>query len=348
MHRTARGIVAGLGAVVLCAATAGKSWAQDGERPTIRVGGLSYAQYRYQFTNGPAGQPAPNAFEVTRAYIDVRASVPGGIGLRLTSDVFRVSDSTSNADGSLGLRLKYGYATYTPAGSPLTFKLGLIHTPWLDWVEGMYGYRMQGTMPMERNHYFNSADIGAGVDGAWANQKVNMQVGVYNGEGYHGGVGDGRKDIAGRVSVRLLESDDHGSRGGLRLTGFGQYGKPNTGGTRFRAIGMLSYHTHRFTVAAQAAAAADSVASSTDLTKSRLFAGWGVYRMPDSPVAILARVDLHDANIDAPGDITTRIIGGVSYDLSTNVRLLLNVDNAIYQSGASALTNGLFQMQFNF
>jgi len=347
MQRTVRRITAGLGALVLCAATSGTVWAQGAEQPSIRVGGLSYAQYQYQFSNTPAGQPAPNAFEITRAYLDVRASVPGGIGLRLTSDVFRVSDNTSNDNGSLGLRLKYAYATYTPEGSPLTFKLGLIHTPWLDWVEGMYGYRMQGTMPMERNGYFNSADVGAGVDGAWGNQKVNMQVGLYNGEGYHG-VGDGRKDIAGRVSVRLLSSDDNGSRGGLRITGFGQYGKPTTGGTRFRAIGMLSYHTHRFTVAAQAAAAADSVAASTTLAKSRLFAGWGVYRMPDSPVALLARVDVHDPNVDAGGDITTRVIGGVSYDLSANLRLLVDIDRVSYQSGASALTNGLFQMQFNF
>jgi hypothetical protein len=348
MQRTVRSLTTSFGAVVCCTVTTGEVWAQSGEQPTIRVGGLSYVQYEYQLNSAPAGQPAPNAFEITRAYLDVRATVPGGIGLRITSDVFRVNDTGSNANGSLGLRLKYGYATYTPTGSPLTFKLGLIHTPWLDWVEGMYGYRMQGTMPMERNHYFNSADLGAGVDGSWANQMVNMQVGVYNGEGYHGGAGDGRKDVAGRASVRLMGSDDHGSRGGLRLTGFGQYGKPTTGGTRFRAIGMLSYHSSRITLAAQAAAAADSVASDAALAKGRLFAGFGIYRVPNSPVAILARVDLFDPDTDTASDRTTRVIGGVSYDLSRNLRLLLDVDSVSYQSGATALTNGLLQMQFTF
>lgn len=348
MKFTVRSLAVGLGAAVFCAVTAGAVWAQSGEQPTIRVGGLSYVQYQYQLNNAPAGQPAPNAFEITRAYLDVRASIPGGIGLRITSDAYRVNDTTSNSNGSLGLRLKYGYASYTPTGSPLTFKLGLIHTPWLDWVEGMYGYRMQGTMPMERNHYFNSADLGAGVDGAWGNQMVNMQVGVYNGEGYHGGTGDGHKDIAGRVSVRLLGSDDHGSRGGLRLTAFGQYGQPTTGGTRFRAIGMLSYHSSRITLAAQAAATADSAASDAALAKGRLFAGFGVFRVPNSPVAILARVDLSDPDTNAADDRTTRIIGGVSYDLGRSVRLLLDVDSVSYQSGAAALTLGLLQMQFTF
>jgi hypothetical protein len=348
MKRTVRSLAVGLGVAISCVVTNGAVSAQSGEQTSVRVGGLSYVQYQYQLNNAPEGQPPPNAFEITRAYLDVRASVPGGIGLRITSDVYRVDDATSNSNGSLGLRLKYGYATYTPSGSRLTFKLGLIHTPWLDWVEGMYGYRMQGTMPMERNHYFNSADLGAGVDGAWGNQAVNMQVGVYNGEGYHGGTGDGHKDVAGRVSVRLLGSDDHGSRGGLRLTAFGQYGKPTTGGTRFRAIGMLSYHSSRVTLAVQAAAAADSVASDAALAKGRLFAGFGIFRVPDSPVAILARVDLFDPDTDTADDRTTRVIGGVSYDLSRNLRLLLDIDSVSYQSDAPALTMGLLQMQFTF
>jgi hypothetical protein len=318
-------------------------------RPAVTVGSLVYAQYGYRIGGAPAAQPAPNAFDITRAYIDVRATVPGGIGLRITSDVFRSRDTTSNDDGSLSLRLKYGYAAYTPGGSPITLKLGLIHTPWLDWVEGMYGYRMQGTMAIERAGYFNSADIGVGVDGAWAGQAVNLQVGIYNGEGYHGGAGDGRKDLEGRVSVRLVRSDDGGSRGGLRVTAYGHYGKPTSGGRRYRAIGMVSYHSRRFTLAAQGAIAGDSTTEeSTSLLKGRIWSGFGVYRVPETPVAILARADLTDRNIDLTGDREVRVIGGVSYDLSTAVRLLLDLDSVDYQDARPTLTTALFQMQFAF
>lgn len=335
-------------ALALLGGAASQARAQAAQQPTLHVGMLGYAQYMYQMSGTPTGAPASNNFDITRAYIDLKGSIPGGIGVRVTTDVFRVSDSTSNDNGSLAARLKYAYATYTPSGSPLTFKLGQIHTPWLDWIEGMYGYRMQGTMPTERNGFFNSGDLGFGVDGAWGQQMVNMQVGIYNGEGYHG-YGDARKDVEGRVSVRLLPSDDHGSRGGLRVTGYGQYGKPTDGGKRYRAIGMLSYHSKRFTIAAEGALRGDSTAgSSTTLRKGRLFAGYAVVRIPNSPVAVLARADLWDPNTSATGDRQTRIIGGVSYDLSSYVRLLADVDAVSYQSGAPSIANALFQMQFTY
>ena len=83
-----------------------------------------------------------------------------GIGTRVTADIYR------NADGSLAYRLKYAFATWTPEGkSPLTFKLGQIHTPWLDWEEHLWDYRMQGQMAMERAGYLSSSDFGAGIDG---------------------------------------------------------------------------------------------------------------------------------------------------------------------------------------
>ena len=55
--------------------------------------------------------------DVTRAYVNVLGKFSGGLATRVTSDIYR------NADGSLGLRLKYAYFGYTPHGSPLTLKL---------------------------------------------------------------------------------------------------------------------------------------------------------------------------------------------------------------------------------
>src|SRR5204862_2385 len=162
-------------------------------------------------------------------------------------------------DNSLRYRLKYAYATYTPTGSDLTFKLGLIHTPWLDWEEALWDYRMQGQMAFERAGYGSAADFGAGVDGKWGPDKVNMQVTLVNGEGYSGGGGDQRKDVMGRVSVRVLDTDDSSRVGGLRITAYGQYGKPTGGGERQRLLGMVSYRTKHLTLAGEALVARDSV-----------------------------------------------------------------------------------------
>src|SRR6059058_2026543 len=73
--------------------------------------------------------------------------------------------------------------TYTPQSSPLTYKIGMIHTPWLDWEEALWDYRMQGQMALERgfmtttggqSNYISAADFGVGVDGKWGPDKINF------------------------------------------------------------------------------------------------------------------------------------------------------------------------------
>src|SRR5437867_7131364 len=33
---------------------------------------------------------------------------------------------------------------------PISYRIGIIHTPWLDWEEALWDYRMQGQMALER------------------------------------------------------------------------------------------------------------------------------------------------------------------------------------------------------
>jgi hypothetical protein len=312
---------------------------------TVTLSGVGYAQYRYQLSDTAANT---NGFAVTRAYINVLGNLGGGLATRITPDLF------STTDGSFALRLKYAYAAYTPPSIPLTFKLGIIHTPWLDWAEGVWGYRMQGTMSVERNGYITSADLGFGIDGAWGAQRVNMQVGVYNGEGYHGGVGDANKDFMGRVSVRLLSTDVPGSRGGLRLTGYGQYGKPTGGGVRARVIGMLSYQAKGLTLGAEGALTRDSSsATPSPLLKGSVLSGFGVYAIPGTSAALVARVDFADPDTGTADDRHTRFIGGVSYRIHPNLLLFANVDHVGYQGtptpAQQALrTQGLLQIEFTY
>jgi len=312
---------------------------------TVTVGGLGYLQYRYQFSDTTSNT---SAFSVTRAYINVVGNMGGGLTARITPDLY------TDPNGSIPIRIKYAYAAYRPGTFPLTFKMGVIHTPWLDWAEGVYEYRMQGTMAVERGQYITSADLGFGVDGAWSDQMVNMQVGVYNGEGYKGGEGDAGKDVMGRVSVRLLSTDVAGSRGGLRLTAYGQYGRPTDGGTRSRLIGMLSYKAKRFTVAAEGALTRDSTAASAAmLLKGRVLSGFGIYHIGDTKASLVARMDFTDPDTDTADDRQTRFIGGVSYQLHPNLLLFANVDHVDFQATPTpeqkaTQTQGLFQAQFTF
>src|ERR1051325_7151675 len=282
------------------------------------VTGIVYSQFVYQLADTANHT---NGFDVTRAYVNVVSKFTGGIATRVTADIYR-----QIGDNSLRYRLKYAYVAYTPGTSPLTFKLGATQTPWLDWEEALWDYRMQGTVALDRNGYLSSSDIGFGIDGKWSGDRVNGAVIFMNGENYNGGTGDQRKDIAARISVRLRPTNDSSRVGGLRLTGYGHYGKPTGGGVRDRAIGMLSYRARELTLAAEYAITRDSsTATPVALLKGSVLSVYGVYHVAKSNMALIGRVDAVDPNTSAAGDRLTRVIG-VYHVAKSNVALIGRVD----------------------
>ncbi|HEY6157850.1 MAG TPA: hypothetical protein VIV88_10370 [Gemmatimonadales bacterium] len=332
-------------AVVTAAAGVTRLAAQAPAPPQVTVGGLVYTQYLYQLKDTVNHF---NSFDVTRAYVNVVGRFSGGVGTRVTADIYR------NADGSLGYRLKYAFATYTPQGSPLTFKAGQIHTPWLDWEEALWDYRMQGQMAMERAGYLSAADFGVGVDGKWGPDKVNFQFTVVNGETYKtgevAGAGSQGKDAMARVSVRVLDTNDSSRVGGLRITGYAAYGKAAGYADRDRYIAMVSYRTKQLTLAGEAAAAQDGLRAATN---GHLYSAFGVYKFTGSKAAVIARVDIFHAQAGSTTDKQTRFIGGVSYQLTPNWRLLGDWDHLSYQGTPTAAqeatrSQALFQTQFTF
>ena len=329
-------------AVVAAAASAAPLAAQAPAAPQVAVGGLVYTQYVYQLKDTINHF---NNFDITRAYVNILGRFAGGVTTRITPDIQRVGAG----DNSLRLRLKYAFATYTPQGSALTFKAGLIHTPWLDWEEALWDYRMQGTMATDRAGYLSAADYGVGVDGKWMADKVNFQFTVVNGTFYSGTSAGTGKDAQARVSVRVLDTNDSSRVGGLRVTGYAGYGRA-LAGDRNRFIGMISYRSKEITLAGEAAVTQDGVLSATN---GHVYSAFGVYKFPQAKAAIIARVDVLHRQAGAV-DKQTRFIGGVSYQLSPNWRLLADWDYANYQTDILNAANdatrsqALFQTQFTF
>lgn len=345
-------LTAGLGVLVAAPAVA-QNPATPAPSP-ITVSGVVYAQYGYQLKDTAHHA---NAFDVTRAYVNVIGHFSGGITTRVTADIAHA------VGGQQTYRLKYAYAAWNPGGSALTYKFGLFQTPWLDWEEALWDYRMQGTMMLDRAGYLSSSNFGAGVDGNISNERIDFQAGVFDNGTYSTGLGDQRKDVEGRVSVRLMDTDDASRVGGLRVTAYLQAGKPPVTGSRSRVIGMVSYKSKTFTLGGEGVLT-DSTANGSAAVKGQLFSIYGVYHV-SAPVAVIARVDQIKANKDAPSTgfafTTTRLIGGVSYQLSPNVRLLADVDllsaanetvpplTAAQQAAFDAgRQQALFQAQFTF
>jgi hypothetical protein len=321
------------------------------QAPQVTVGGVVYGQFLYQLKDS-LGAGHQNQFSVQRAYVNVLGRFSGGLQTRVTLDI-----APQGAPGNQLFRLKYAYFAWTPTNSDITYKFGLMHTPHVDWEETLWEYRMQGPIAVDRNGFMSSADFGAGVDGHWNGEQVNGQLAIMNGEGYSGGTGDNRKDIMARVSVRLSPNNDNSRVGGLRVTGYAGIGKPTSGGKRQRFLGMLSYKTQQITLAAEYVATKDTVTGPTPApvaeTDGSVISAFGVYKFTNSKAAVLARVDVVDPNTNVGNNKQTRFIGGVSYQVTPNLRVLGDVDLLSFEGGATALQDAtrqraLFQMQFTF
>jgi hypothetical protein len=304
--------------------------------PQVTVSGVGYAQFLYQLKDSVGPAPASvsygkqNQFSVQRAYINAIGKFSGGIQTRITVDI-----APSGAPGTNQVvRLKYAYAGWTPGKSLLTYKLGLIHTPWIDFEETLWDYRMQGAVAVDRNGYMTSADFGVGIDGKGKDDVVNGQFTIVNGEGYGGGTGDKRKDVQARASFRLLKTDDNSRVGGLRLSGYVGVGKATGGGDRNRYLGMVSYKSKMATLAAEYVSTKDTLApiGASPNATGQIISVFGVLRFPKRPVTIIGRVDLVDPNTDVANNKQTRYIAGVSYQVSPNLRVLADVDHLNYEA----------------
>ncbi len=335
-------------------------------RAQVTVAGVGYLQYAYSLTSdsalvgttGSAGHL--NNFDVGRAYVNILGKFAHGVQTRITTDV----DGRKAASNQLTIRLKYAFVGWTPDKSALTFKTGLFTTPWIDYEEALYGYRMQGTTLYDRNGFFPSSDFGIGADGSWSGDAVNMQVGVFDGEGYSNAPGDAGKDVEGRVSIRLAKTDLSNKVGGVRLTAYGQVGSATGGSSRSRFIGMLSYKSKMLTLAGEYGVRQDSTGAKTPKQKGAALGAYGIVNIPNSKVGLLLRYDNFDPNTDSTSagspvvgntsiDKQSRIIAGVSYAISPNLRVMLDADINTLQYGSTnafdvANKNLYFHTEFTF
>ena len=96
------------------------------DTPTVNVGGTIFADYTYQAdptsTDTDGNSFHPNAFNVTRAYINVTGNISRWLSFRITPDVVRVGN-VSGTDvpgltGTLTYRLKYAYGQINLDGRP--------------------------------------------------------------------------------------------------------------------------------------------------------------------------------------------------------------------------------------
>lgn len=177
---------------------------------------LWYLHYRYGVD---ADQKDYNRFNVGRGYLTMKVKPLKWFESRITLDTHQ------DDHGDMKVRLKYLYGKFkvpveTKVVSHPYLEFGIVHMPWLDYEEHINWYRAQGTMFMERNKLFNSADFGATfgmllgreldekyqkeVNSKYPGTWGSLALGVYNGGGYHALEKNMAKNFDARISVRPL------------------------------------------------------------------------------------------------------------------------------------------------
>jgi hypothetical protein len=247
------GLVALAGAVIIStAATAAAQVAPapapapPDDTPSIRLGATLFLDYTVttepKTTDADGNTVTPSAFNVGRAYLNVTGQINHIVAFRVTPDIVRESGTGSALNGSLTYRLKYAYAQFNlddwmAHGSYARF--GMQQTPFVDFMEGVYRYRFQGTIFEERDSYLSSSDAGASFHYNLRGNYGDVHGGFYNGENYNRVEVNDQKAFMVRGTVRPLPG--HATLRGLRLTGFYDHDAYVKDAERQRGIVAVTY-----------------------------------------------------------------------------------------------------------
>jgi hypothetical protein len=252
---------------------------KSSDTPSFKVGALIFADYTY--TQEPSSKDAdgnvihPSAFNVSRAYINVNGNLNHWISFRITPDIGRETSSSSSLSGSQEYRLKFAWAQFNlddwlTKGSFV--RAGLVETPFIPWEEGIYRYRFQGMIMVDREGLMTAADYGAAFHYNFPSDYGDVHGGVFNGEGYQHPEANDQKAFEVRATLRPLPRA--GMARGLRLTGYVQRDHYVEHGARNRAIAQATFEHPRVNAGVDVVRSADRRSVSLPETDGRALSAW--------------------------------------------------------------------------
>ena len=290
------------------------------DTPAIRVGATIFFDYTFtqkpKITDADGNTVSLNAFNVGRSYINVTGNISHNIAFRITPDITRETGTGSSLNGSYIFRLKYAYAQFNlddwlNAGRTGSWvRLGQQQTPFVDFMEGIYRYRFQGTIFEEREGFLSSADVGLSFHTNLPGNYGDIHAGIYNGDTYTRAEANDQKGYQIRGSFRPLPM--HAVLRGFRINAF--YDKDAYVQDADRNRGILSFSfEHKYVNAAfDYLATSDQNASAARTpVDGRGYSFWITPKAANGWEG-LVRFDHLEPNKDVSGT-RARTIGGVAY-----------------------------------
>ena len=316
------------------------------DTPKINVGATIFADYTIQQQPkivDPANtgdRVTLNQFQIGRSYINVTGNISHSIAFRITPDIARETGAGSSLNGSYTFRLKYAFAQWNlddhmTRGSWARF--GIQQTPWVDFWEGIYRYRFQGTIFEDREGFLSSSDAGASFHYNFPQNWGDLHVGVYNGENYNKPEVNADKGWMIRGTVRPLPHGGIALRG-LRVTGFYDKDAFTKDAPRERGIVAVSFEHPYVNFGADYMAATNQATPTAAETKPK---GYSIWVTPRSRIGWegLLRFDHLDVS-NLNDQAKDRAIAGVAYWFphqgNVSTALLFDVDNTKFKNFPAA------------
>jgi len=294
--------------------------------PVLEFSGKHYLGF---VSSEADGADRKNGFETRRNYFQVKGYFAEDAKdyFRITLDTFHNDSETDGDDeGSWEVRLKYAYL-YLDNVLPFTgVEIGQAHRPWIDYEEhGGWNYRSISKVFVEASngaHLTNSADLG--VNFKTKTDYFSSELGLFNGEGYHG-IEDGEGLSAEwRLTGHILGGGTHKAKKKNTYANVSFLGQWNADSAKHGNEDLNWYGFHavynqpEFLLAAQYIKTEDAVAK---------YAGEGYSVNGEFRFAkdwnIIGRYDSFELDNTANGEQTTTI-AGVTYKYNKNVEFIAN------------------------
>ena len=357
-------------ALLVCSARSGQAQVTPAaghtppdDTPSVKVGVVIYTDYTY--TDAPTVLDAdknvihPNAFNVSRSYINVTGNLSHLVAFRVTPDITRESGTGSSLAGSLTFRLKYAFGQvnfddFLTHGS--WARIGVQQTPFVDFMEQIYRYRFQGTLFEEREGFLTSSDFALSTHYNLPGNYGDIHAGVYNGDGYSRAEANDQKAFQIRGTVRPFPLG--GNLKGLRLTAFYDADRYVKSGPRNRFVAAATFEHKWVNAAVDYLATKDRTSVSATEVKGSGWMAWATPKLlslqeSKSGLEGLVRFDSlkPNKNVDAK---RKRLLLGLAYWFpllrGPSAALLVDMDRATFDAALNRPTERRYSLHalFNF
>jgi hypothetical protein len=316
---------------------AASSWTER-----VKLGAKAYLRYSYEL-----GEERRNAneFNIDRLYLQAEFFATDKVRFQITLD----AGDTRNATGNqvFFAETKNAYIEVKDLiGRGVYLRGGIIPLAWIPYEEDLWGYRVQGSLPVDRWGYITSADLGLAVGGTLPSKYGSFYVNVSNGEGFKAIEINKRKELQARLSINPLASMG-GLAAGLFVTGYGSYGEYDDPGlparVKSRVIAQAGLQSVPVTLAVAYVSARDANAkvkgrytvSTEDIVTGQGIYGFGVLNVgalahEAEGVDLFARYDHLTPDKDVENTNVDLLIAGVGYRWNKNIKSLVDYETVGY------------------